>query len=402
MNFATLSPADMNQYELQDVVRYAAFSLPQLKGATRFATKWSSWAAGKARQVWKPLSALLELFLGEQRARGVSVPRTDYLSMMWLSHHLGWKWALREVKQASSEDAPPPFVLFDFSPKRVPFSACIELDTGKMSADRFERLSKILFMSAPACLADEQVSNLTSDSGRRLLPTVAELLRYSADERVRIGGWLDAEEEIEVSKKGTIADVYADKKLDTSLMLKRELTQTVRTSIHNIGKMASTMEWEQVIRHAPSRKTARYQLMVNLVRPVQGRSLLTVKLVEPLSDASSNSCNMNASSSSKEKGVDSAGGGSIPCICWLRASAGSGRLHWLSAKCKPGHEHDSCSNFKQNVLMKCARLLVCPQEGMRLDTAEGEWSPRCFAKLTSRQQPAWRHQVASRAAPSEA
>ena len=149
-------------------------------------------------------------------------------------------------------------------------------------------------------------------------------------------------------------------------MLKRELTQTVRTSIHNIGKMASTMEWEQVIRHAPSRKTARYQLMVNLVRRVQGRSSLTAKLGEPLSDASSNSCNMNASSSSKEKGVDSAGGGSLPCICWLRASAGSGRLHWLSAKCKHGHKHGSCSNFKQNVLMNCARLLVCPHEGMKL------------------------------------
>ena len=97
MNFATLSPADMNQYKLQEVERYAAFSLPQLKGATRFATKWRSWALGKARQMWTPSPALLELFLGEQRTRGVSVPRTDYLSMKWLSHHLGWKWALHEV-----------------------------------------------------------------------------------------------------------------------------------------------------------------------------------------------------------------------------------------------------------------------------------------------------------------
>ena len=134
MNFATLSPADMNQYVLQEVESYAAFSLPQLKGATRFVIKWRSCAAGKARQFWTPLPALLELFLGEHSSRGVSVPRTDYLSMTWLSHHLDWKRALhevnmpadasmriREVKQASSEDAPPQLLIFDFSPKRVPF-----------------------------------------------------------------------------------------------------------------------------------------------------------------------------------------------------------------------------------------------------------------------------------------
>jgi hypothetical protein len=158
----------------------------------------------------------------------------------------------------------------------------------------------MLYMSVPACLTEDQGSKVTSYSGRRLLPTVAELLRYSADERVRLGGWLDAEE-IEVSKKGTIADVYAGKKLDTSLILKSKLTRTVRTSVHNIRKTASTLELEQVIRRAPSRKTVRSQLMVNLGRLVQGLSLLTVKAVKPLIDASSSSSNMDTSSSSSAK-----------------------------------------------------------------------------------------------------
>ncbi len=71
---------------------------------------------------------------------------------------------------------------------------------------------------SPGSLSEEPADKVISYSGRRLFPTIAEVLRYSADERVRLGGWLDAEA-IETSKRGSIADTYADKKLDTSLML---------------------------------------------------------------------------------------------------------------------------------------------------------------------------------------
>jgi hypothetical protein len=80
-SFAALSSLDMGLYKSQEIERYAAFSLPQLKAAVRLISKWAFWSKDKTALPWHPPVALVELYLGQQRSRGTSAPRTDLLAM---------------------------------------------------------------------------------------------------------------------------------------------------------------------------------------------------------------------------------------------------------------------------------------------------------------------------------
>jgi hypothetical protein len=263
------------------------------------------------------------------------------------------------LKESSHDEDPPPFLLFDLAPRRVPLNDCVSLLPSKMSPDRFDRLSKQLFMGAPACLTEAEAVKVTSYSGRRLYPTLAEMLRFSADERVKLGGWLDAEA-VETKKRGAIADTYADRKLETSLLLKREVAQAIRLSIHAIGKSAATLQWPDIIQRCATRKVVRANIAANLDIPAQGGSLLKVKkFPNQASDTSSSSSNTDASSSSSADSEDSASEQTARPVCWLKASQGAGRLHLLSAKSKASQGKDAEVCSKQTISTKCTCLLGC-------------------------------------------
>eukprot|EP00972_Heterocapsa_arctica_P090501 13353358-Heterocapsa_arctica.AAC.1 len=115
---------------------------------------------------------------------------------------------------------------------------------------RFHAFSRQLLRGPRACLSVDEAAIAMSYSARRVLPTVADLAKYAAEERLKLGGWLDSEA-TELQKRSSMPDRYCDRKLDVDLSLKLELLASLRSVQLLVDK-----DWPQLVSSFPRRSSS--------------------------------------------------------------------------------------------------------------------------------------------------
>jgi hypothetical protein len=85
------------------------------------------------------------------------------------------------------------WLLCDFGPPRVPLSKLSSAVWSPMSISRFASLSRQLLQMPPGQLSAEQAAGISTYSGRRLSPTLADLGQFPDTKRLKLGGWLNEE-----------------------------------------------------------------------------------------------------------------------------------------------------------------------------------------------------------------
>jgi hypothetical protein len=134
------------------------------------------------------------------------------------------------------------WLLCDFGPPRVPLSKLSSAVWSPMSISRFTSLSRQLLQMPPGQLSAEQAAGISTYSGRRLSPTLADLGQFPDTKRLKLGGWLN-EELIAQQQQMAQPNRYADQKILAQLDVKMEVQEMVRSAARKLGKSSLSMDW---------------------------------------------------------------------------------------------------------------------------------------------------------------
>ncbi len=292
----------------------------------------------------------------------------------------------------SSADTPA-WLLFDFAPPRAPIGEVSSLAPRKMGLSRFQRFSCHLLTAAPASLEPwEAESMANSYGGRRLYPTLGGLRGFVPDERVKLGGWLDAEAR-ECAKQVSIADRYNQHLLNSQLKVKKELTDTLNELwTRMLDQCSSTFhlldaDWPTVMEQCRSRKwiQKRYQ-DATFNRPplvTQQPPLAPVGLLE---DVPRDSRGSPADTSDSDESVKPSErvGSSTDSSSSAYSLKDLDEIQWLCSRGKSGHVHLAGEVHRGRLYTACGRCLQSPHVGVGVtarEAAEAAWSPRCWGRL---------------------
>ncbi|CAE8676985.1 unnamed protein product [Polarella glacialis] len=135
-----------------------------------------------------------------------------------------------------------PWLLCDFGPPRVPSSKLSSAVCSPMSISRFASLRRQLLQMPPGQLSAEQAAGISTYSGRRLSPTLADLGQFPDTKRLKLGGWLN-EELIAQQQQMAQPNRYADQKILAQLDVKMEVQEMVRSAARKLGKASLSMDW---------------------------------------------------------------------------------------------------------------------------------------------------------------
>ena len=283
----------------------------------------------------------------------------------------------------------PKWLLSDFGPSRVPLKEVNTVMGRAMSLGRFHSFSHQFWMHAPLSLENSEARCITSYSARRNLPSLAQGARFTIDERIYVGGWLDAEA-VALQKRASQPDRYSEMKLEMSLNLKHELVITVGMAIKAFlerGSITHQTTWEEIMQFFPSRREAQ-QAMKEVIDPKEPSCLNEVEKKgfvddngditkpensekESLSEGRSKTNSSSSASSSLAEDAED--------IPWLMSYSQNRR----------GYMHLQDISADTPWTCMCGRKLKKPIAGVGLHTAKlegAQWSPRCFERLTKEQK----------------
>ena len=288
-------------------------------------------------------------------------------------------------------DDGPAWLLFDFAPPRAAIGEVTTLAPRKMGLSRFQRFSVHLLTAPPAALSPEEAEAMgNSYCGRRVLPTLAGLREFSPDERVKVGGWLDAEAR-ECAQRVAITDRYNEYLLQSQLKPKLELVNTLN-QLWRCGLFRQVMqqEWPDIMLRCKSRAWIQSHcpepavLLGPTVPPMAPALALWEDEPQdergvPPEDRSSDSTPGTPPRQSGYASSTSSGSSSsaysmkeMDEVQWLRSQGGKGHLH-LAGTVREGRLHTVCG-----------RRLRMPDVGVGVAESVGAgapWSPRCWGRL---------------------
>ena len=270
----------------------------------------------------------------------------------------------------------PGFFLPDFAPPRCALQTATGFSAKPMSLGRFSRLSQQMFQQAPFSLSDMNAALLTSYSARRVLPTIAELVRLDPHEMLLVGDWKGA--------RGDFPDIsmpmrYADQKLYTSLSVKTELVCVIQ----HVARQGHAIDtWDGLSAHFPSRLESK-----RLASHVLQNGRAAIYLPEdggPLPDSNPDLASSSGSPSTSDTDSNSSSSDTQAEECQ--------EIQWLLSKGRQGHLH-FCKPFQLQTKRwhtHCNRGLKDVGVGLEDAFSTGRpWSPRCFNHLPKKLQKAW-------------
>ena len=145
------------------------------------------------------------------------------------------------------------FWLPDFGPSRVNLANVKTLEGRPMSISRFMKFSMELF--AGGGIQECEISQISTYSARRVLPTIADASSLTPTERVKIGSWTDSTGKLEKTKKQLqMPDRYSDKYLMMQAKAKAKTIISARIAWEAVKDhgLSASMTWEDVLPHVPN------------------------------------------------------------------------------------------------------------------------------------------------------
>ena len=306
------------------------------------------------------------------------------------------------------------FLLPSFGPRGSRIEQLTTVESFPMTLSRFHQLSRSLLMTEPLSLSSTDAAVFSSYSGRRLLPTVADLARLDDADRLRVGGWL-SEEVREKSKMVKMPNVYAAQKLVTQVRVKAELVSAVAVldlthamahdwtdidiaralvevresgspldpSTEDKLKLASTTQL--VSSASSSSSSAANASLSSLTLPL----LSQTSSGEPRGSSDPSEDDDDDDNSSLFSDVSAGSDGPVQSVVDGRLATTSETVSWYKPKRGKIHlakiDIDKVAILSSSICCTfCNKTLRAPDAGVGLIEAgstEGEWSPRCFDML---------------------
>ncbi len=350
--------------------------------------------------------------MGKSRIRGLRRPFWWRMSRFGVSGRDLWP-RMRAVLNMGKAGEDKTFLLRDFLPSRCKLSEAKMFATTAMTDARFRRMSDAMFLSPYFGLSESEVRTITSYSGRRVLPTVAECMELTIPEHLRIGGWTDPSFKVE-QKRMSMPTRYSELTLTNSAHVKTEAVQAARLSLKGyIAAHSSSTTcdqdptWDALRTYVPARNISQKAIkdhidsVVNCSLPAAPQRLLPVpRSSHPLTAvvAKSGPCAVGSSGKSSDSSNDDDLAGSASSTTAsdsdddrsettkLEEDHECAQVEWLASKGAKGHLHLSGDSFHTTA---CQRCLNNPEIGCGMYTAEATgkpWSPRCFKKLPAAAQ----------------
>ena len=214
-------------------------------------------------------------------------------------------------------------------------------------------------------------------AGRRLLPTLAHKFRFTAGERLDVGGWAGGSD-LKMPQR------YSEARLDEQGKVRLELTRLSSNALHRIMAKHPAPTREEEVLFSLSRQWKSFACRSTLGTPANVAEVqqwlqgicpnlckLSLELTEPPSPTTDEGNYSSGSSSSNSSKKDT----SIDCIMEVPGKD----VQWELSGGRNGHLH-----LVVNGMLSCGRTLSRPQEGTGLEEAHRTghiWSPRCKANL---------------------
>lgn len=285
----------------------------------------------------------------------------------------------RLLEAAGPQEADRECILLDFGPPGAPFAKVVSTGCRPMPLGRFHSLSRQLLQLPPASLELQSAAKVSSYTGRRLLPTLSDILRFSTDERLKIGGWGKAEEVERVSS--TMPDVYSHNRLEVAARVKGSILDEVVRQLAVEGDFPEALldrPWPALLHPRGEGLPDPRPRRAGPTSGEMGRSSL-----QEVWEADTSSPSSSPSSASSSATTRSSSTSPEPPFSWLKAAGVHGRLHL------PHPTAEASRGGRIPTL--CGRALFSPQvgEGVSDALAAGTWSPRCKARLPSRVRARW-------------
>ena len=164
------------------------------------------------------------------------------------------------LRHAAARQPLPRFILFDFLPARTPLSAVSAFAPAAMSMSRFLYFSSSLFESDPLRLSKHEVSEITTYSARRVLPSIADAAGLSVTERLAVGGWSDSAPDGSSmsthARRMAMPVRYSEQKLVVAASIRSDLVVRAKAAIDLYTAShpsVSSPKWDHVLSWLPKR-----------------------------------------------------------------------------------------------------------------------------------------------------
>jgi len=296
------------------------------------------------------------------------------------------------------------YLIPDFGPPRCNVVEAEHFQPFAMSLPKLMAVTSSLLQRPPASLTPSQVSDITSYSCRRTLPSLADRAGFGVAERVLLGGWQDsgggAAELSKEARRLAMPMLYSDHKMLMQLRVKHELMEGVRLASASLrsaqgSAAAFDPDWDAISAHWPRREDTSAATDAVFLAAQGGQAKRTadgsatpaaaVPATPFLVPAPASPAQVRSSSSSSQASSCTASSSS-----WSSSSSSQRpvstqccpQLPWLLSKGRKGHLHLCSEEGGSRTL--CGRNLRRPESGSGLEDAiatDKRWSPRCFGAL---------------------
>ena len=298
---------------------------------------------------YTPAGIFARVSIGKARKMGRRAPFRWCCPRHSLRGDLGATLQDLQAGHGSTEAA---WLLPDFLPITADISSVHACADRPMLLQRFHRISRQLLSEPPAGLSVEHAAAVSSYSARRVLPTVADLAGYSTNDRVKLGGWLDAESR-GLAVRARIPDIYSDAKIVAALTVKQSVLDTVNGIMAAHPRTVLDAECSQFSSHLMQASSSwrSGSTSASSGGPFPGLASAPLVIHGP-------------------RGQDLLQGATMDDAPWVRSVAHGAKLHW------------NVQHLGKDPIPFCGRLLVdvLSGKGSRDKAARGrEWSPRCRA-----------------------
>ena len=153
------------------------------------------------------------------------------------------------------------FWLPDFGPPRKSLGEVDSFTGRPMPISRFMSLSTTFFSQGG--VTPEEISEITTYSARRVLPTIADVIELTPTERVKIGAWKDRSGKLQqLRQRLQMPDRYSDRYLLTQAKAKGKAILAARMALDNMNHhgVAGPKTWDNILQQVPSARRLREAL----------------------------------------------------------------------------------------------------------------------------------------------
>ena len=351
-----------------------------------------------------PVGVFLRAARGKARTKGVRSPLEWTLPRLGLT---GVDYGTHLDRHLALVGSGRGYIVPDIGPRNLGLAGASFFQDYAMPLPKLMSLTCSLLQAPPISLSAAQVSDITSYSCRRTLPSLADRAGFGTTERILLGGWSGAGEGAgdltKEAKRLAMPMLYSDLKMVMQLRVKHELLEGVRLAVAGLSQSKGSAaaldpDWEELEAFWPLREVSKastdavFLASTTQVKRGLASSSTPIAAAAPATpfmsaapftpgpaQAHSGSSSRSSSSQSSSSSVSSSSGSSSASGLPTELSM---QVPWILSRGARSHLHLRAEGGNRG--RGCGRNFKRAEAGVGLNEALAtgrKWCSRCFAAL---------------------